>query len=85
MYSDQVHPCPVILLPLFLKTISTGSIVLFSYMHVKYFDYIHPTTPFPFTLSDPASNLSPGRACFIFLSFIVKDEIPHRRENMMLG
>jgi hypothetical protein len=51
---------------------STGFIVLFSYMNTKYIHHIHPPLPFPYTV--PYSNWNPplDRTYFTFLSFILK-------------
>jgi hypothetical protein len=55
-------------LPPLLRTISTGFVVLFSYMNTKYIHHIHPPPPCP---SPPPLPLVPG-PIFTFLSFNFK-------------
>jgi hypothetical protein len=50
MYLNQIHPIyPSPFSPI-LKTISPGLTVLFSYMYIKYFDYVYLPMPSPFAL-----------------------------------
>jgi hypothetical protein len=52
----------------FLRTISMGLIIIFSYMNTKYIHHIHPHLSFPYALPLPLLP-TPGKDLFYPLAF----------------